>query len=204
MTGSRRHRVPSALVGAALVVFLAAIPTGAQSANQPSVSSRRDSPLRITVDMAHQVVKTGDSIEFETLVTNGGAKGSPSMVLAMNIVNLGSGDPVDPEDWSPERTQSIDLLAPGESSTNPWVVDAILDGDYMVYITVIPAPESAGTTSQPVTSSGIHLSVAKFIRLNPNGVLPIAIAMPVGLMLCMFGLRWIRRRRYGESDLAEE
>lgn len=193
----RRARVSSMLVGAGVLLSIGAQPAVGLSAGQsPAVAKDRAAPLAITVDMDHQIVKTGDSIEFETVVTNTGSKGSPDLVVAMNIVNLGSGDPVDPEDWSPERTQSIDPLAPGGSATSPWTVDAILDGDYMVYMVVIPSPDGPRSTSQPVASSGIHLSVAKFIRLNPEGVLPIVVAMPIVLTLCMFGLRWIRRRRY--------
>jgi len=194
----RRARLPSVLMGAGILLCLGVGPALGLSGDQSSAPSKgREMPLAITVDMDHRIVKTGDSIEFETVVTNTGSSESPDLVVAMNIVNLGSGDPVDPEDWSPERTQSIDPLEPGGSATSPWTVDAILDGDYMVYMVVVPNPDGPRSTSQPVTSSGIHLSVAKFIRLNPQGVLPIALAMPIVLTLCMFGLRWIRRSRYG-------
>lgn len=193
-----RRRLLTASLGAGLVLVLGIAPVVALSANRAAQPVKaRDPHLRLTVDMDHQIVKTGDSIEFESVVKNTGTNGSPPLVIAMNIVNLGSGDPVDPEDWSPERTQSIDALAPGESATNPWVVDAILDGDYMVYMVVIPGPDDPESTTQPVSSSGIHLTVEKFIRLNPNGVTWIALGMPVALTLCMFGLRWVRRLRYG-------
>jgi hypothetical protein len=184
-------------MGAGLVVSVGFAPAGAHPMSRSALSRDRETPLVISVDMDHETVRTGESIEFETVVKNRGEEESPALVVAMNIVNLGSGDPVDPEDWSPERTQSIDPLAPHESATNPWIVDAILDGDYMVYIVVIPSPDGPETTSQPLASSGIHLSVTKFIRLNPEGVLPIALAMPIVLTLCMIGLRWIRGRRYG-------
>lgn len=196
MSGSRRRLLTGSL-GAGLVLVLGVSPALAFSASRVAQPVKvRDPNLRLTVDLDHRIVKTGDSIEFESVVKNTGAKDAPPLVIAMNIVNLGSGDPVDPEDWSPERTQSIDALAPGESATNPWVVDAILDGDYMVYIVVIPGPDP-GSTSQPVSSSGIHLTVEKFIRLNPNGVTWLALGMPLALTLCMVGLRWVRRLRYG-------
>jgi hypothetical protein len=192
------------LVGLGLVFALGTAPTVALSAGQaPASSESSDEPIAITVGIDRRIVKTGDSIEFESVVTNTGSKRSRPLVIAMNIVNLGSGDPVDPEDWSPERTQSVDPLAPGESATNPWTVDAILDGDYMVYMVVIPDPKGPRTTSRPVSSSGIHLSVAEFIRLNPNGVTWVALAMPITLTLCLFGLRWIRRRSYVEEGSSE-
>ena len=64
----------------------------------------------------------GDEIEFNTVVTNNGTQASPAFHVAMNIIKMGSGDPVDPEDWSPERTQEVDSLAPGESVEQAWVV----------------------------------------------------------------------------------
>jgi ABC-2 type transport system permease protein len=152
-------------------------------------------PVRISVDMDSQVLKTGDHIEFNTLVTSRGTEVSPSMIVAMNIVNLaGDGDPVDPEDWSPERAQYIERLAPGQSTSLTWTIRAILEGDYMVYMVVIPEPAGPEVTSHPVSSSGIHLTVMPFARLNPGGVLPLALAMPMGLTLAVSLLRWRRRR----------
>jgi hypothetical protein len=116
------------------------------------------------------------------------------MTVAMNIVNVGKGgDPVDPEDWSPERTQSIEPLAPGQAATLTWRVNAILSGDYMVYMVAIPEPAGPEATSRPVASAGIHLIVEPFTNLNPSGVLPVALGMPAGLSLGTVLL--LRRRR---------
>jgi hypothetical protein len=122
-----------------------------------------------------------------------GEKESTPMVVAMNIVNLGEGDPVDPEDWSPERSQSIDPLEPGESEELTWTINAILEGDYMAYMTVIPEPREDGETSQPVSSPGIRLVVALYSPLNPRGILPVALGIPVGLSL-IFGLQKFLRQ----------
>ena len=46
----------------------------------------------------------------------------------------------------------------------------------------------------PLASSGLHLTVTPFARLNPGGVLPLAIGMPAGLTLGISFLRWRRRR----------
>jgi hypothetical protein len=106
----------------------------------------------------------------------------------MNIINLDKhGEVVDPEDWSPQRTQYLEPVAPGQSATLHWRVNAILDGDFMVYIVAIPAPGSPEATSQPVASSGIHLTVTPYTKLNPGGVLPYAIEANLGgcaIFLC--------------------
>lgn len=160
--------------------------------------------LQITVDLAYQTVTAGDEIEFNTVVTNSGAETSPTLHVAMNIVKTGKGDPVDPEDWSPQRTQEIASLGPGESVDLPWTVEAILEGDYMVYLTVIPQPDGPESTSQPISSAGIHLTVLPFTNTNPGGVLPIAIGMPVALILISLlprrSKRWRKAGRAGDSE----
>jgi len=186
-------RAAGLLVIGGLMVFLAAPSAAAEQA------------LEISVDLDYKIVSAGDEIEFNTVVTNNGAEESPQLNVAMNIVKTGKGDPVDPEDWSPERTQEIEPLAPGESVEQSWTVDAILEGDYMVYLTVIPKPDGPETTSQPVSSSGIHLTVEPFANTNPGGVLPIAIGIPIALVLVSFLPRRSKRWRGGiNSDSAEK
>ena len=64
----------------------------------------------------------------------------------------------------------------------------------MVYMTVLPQPTGPNATSQPVSSSGIHLTVKSFAKSNPGGVLPVAIGTPVALMLIAI-VPIVRRRR---------
>ena len=111
-------------------------------------------------------------------------------------------DVVDPEDWSPQRAQYIDSLGPNQSTTLSWEVNAILDGEFMVYLVAIPHPESAESSSQVVASPGLHLSVAKFASLNPSGILPFVIGVPVVLLIAIFLLFRLRRRQIdaGGSD----
>ena len=161
-------------------------------------------PLKISISMDYQAMKTGDQVEFTTTVTNNGREKSPPMMVAMNIINLASGgDPVDPEDWSPQRTQAMEPLAPGQSADQePWRVNAIYGGKYMVYMVVIPEPAGPQATSRPVASSGIHLTVTEVPRLNPGGVLPLAVGMPSGLALGTVLLLGLRRRRIDTSSSA--
>jgi len=183
----KRASAVAVLLAVLYLTFLVATPAGAQS-DVPT------SPIQISIDQTYREVKTGDSTEFKTVVQYNGTEESTPMVVAMNIVNLGKGDPVDPEDWSPERSQEIEPLEPGESAEQIWTINAILEGDYIAYMTVIPEPRGAGETSQPVSSPGIHLVVAAYSPLNPGGVLPVALGMPIGLSL-IFGLQKILKKR---------
>jgi len=151
--------------------------------------------LQISIDRRYEVTKTGDEFDFKTQVKNiDPHKQSGPLVVAMNIINLGSGQPVDPEDWSPERTQAIDSLKPGQASELIWTIESILKGDYLIYMVVTPKPVGSTSTSQPVASSAIHLTVKPHTRLNPGGILPLAIGTPTALTVVWLGLRGMRRR----------
>lgn len=183
------------LAGAALIAGLA-LSLGATAA--AALQGPPSAPVQITIDVGAKVVKAGDAVLFNTSLTNSGAENSPSLTVAMNIINLDAkGDVVDPEDWSPQRTQYLENFAPGQSATLSWRVNAILAGDYMVYMVVIPKPAGQDATSQPVTSSGIHLTVTPFTKLNPGGVLPFAIGVPILLLL---GIVFLYRHRNRQID----
>jgi ABC-2 type transport system permease protein len=176
------------VTGALLVcAFLTASPAQAQS--QPS-------QLQIAIDMEYRTVKAGDPVLYNTILKNNGTENSGPLSVAMNIINLdAAGDVVDPEDWSPQRTQYIESLAAGKSVTLSWRVNAILDGDYLVYMVLIPEPSGEKATSQPTASSAIHLTVTPFTKLNPGGVLPYAIGGPAVLLIGMSLLNRYRRRQ---------
>jgi len=201
LTRPRWGRAANLLVIAGLVISLALFPAAAQAAQ----STDAEQALQISMDLPYTTVNAGDEIEFNTVVTNNGTEESPPMNVAMNIVKTGKGDPVDPEDWSPERTQEVNPLAPGESAEQSWTVDAILEGDYMVYMTAIPKPDGPETTSQPVSSPGLHLTVKPFNQTNPGGVLPVAIITPLALILLSFlpRRRWRRGVNTGSPETAE-
>jgi ABC-2 type transport system permease protein len=168
-----------------------ATPLGAQA-----VTPSEQSWLGVSIDVSAKTVQAGSTILYQTVLTNHGTTQSPALIVAMNIINLNAkGDVVDPEDWSPQRTQYHDGLAPGQSDTLSWRINAILDGDFMVYMVAIPSPAGAEVTSQPVASSGIHVTVTPFTKLNPGGVLPYAIGGPVVLGVIILLVYRNRRRQ---------
>jgi len=161
--------------------------------------------LELTLDQSSIAVQAGDEIPFESLLANNGIEDSPPVTLAMNIINL-KGDVVNPEDWSPERTQKVNSVAAGDAVRHTWTIEAILKGDYMVYLVAIPTPDGAEATSQPVASTGLHLTVGAFSNLNPEGVLPVVVLVPVGVALLLLLIVRLRLRRLarGESDREDE
>lgn len=181
-------------VGLAVIVCLLAFQLAAPVKAYQSAQATGES-LQIGIDMASTIVKTGDKVEFATKVSNNAAQASHPLIVAMNIINLDAkGDVVDPEDWSPQRTQYIDSLGSGQSQDLHWVINTILDGDYMVYMVLLPRPLSQEETSLPVASQGIHLIVTPFTRLNPGGVLPYVFGGPL-ILLAIIIFLYRRRRR---------
>jgi ABC-2 type transport system permease protein len=193
---------------AGLLLLAALLPGAAAAASErgssdvtmppPTQGVAGEPSIEISIEPDHAVVNTGDTVDFETVVTNTGAGVTPRLVIAMNIINLGKGDPVDPEDWSPERTQEIDPLEAGAEEVSSWEVDAILEGDYMVYLTVVVQPSGAEASTQPIASRGLHLTAKPFFRTNPGGVLPIAFGIPI-LLAVGSGLSLMLRRRQSDG-----
>jgi len=191
---SRVGRAFGLAVIAAFVVLSSVSPVKAFQTGTDS-----EQPLQISITMETQTVKASDSIFFDTVITNNGTEASPSIFVAMNIINLeANGEPIDPEDWSPQRTQSIDSLAPGQSATLSWRVNAILEGDVMIYMVAIPQPDAQNTTSHPIASPGIHLTVTPFTKLNPGGVLPFAVGIPLALLVIIY---FVNRNRNRQIDM---
>lgn len=189
------------LLATLVLVCLSAGPAMAIGRNQVGVEPGE---LQIALEEDFVQVKTGDELQFQTLVENNGQEDSPPVILALNIIKLSSeGDVVDPEDWSPERTQYVDFVPAGDALRHSWTIEAILKGDYMVYLVAIPEPAGEGSTSLPVASSGLHLTVGAFQRLNPGGVLPVVIAVPLGVTLSLLLLVRLRLRRLAR-DAPEE
>jgi ABC-type transport system involved in multi-copper enzyme maturation permease subunit len=188
---------------ASLVGLLGAAPAMALQGTEPQAAEAKviRVPLDVSIDMSDTVVRAGTPLLFNTVLKNTGTERSRPLIVAMNIINLNMrGEIVDPEDWSPQRAQYIEEgLAPGQSDTLSWRVNAILDGDFMVYMVAMGAPASADATTHPMASPGIHLVVTPYTKLNPGGVLPYAIGGPLLLGLLMTVVYRRRRRQIDQG-----
>jgi ABC-2 type transport system permease protein len=188
----RKRRLAPAAAAAMLACLLGLFGTAPAAAQQAVVQA----PVAVSISMGDTTLRAGGTVLFQTALKNYRAEASPPVIVAMNIINLDKqGEVVDPEDWSPQRTQYVESLAPGQSASLEWRVNAILDGDFMVYMVAIPAPTGPDATSQPVASSGIHLTVTPYTKLNPSGVLPYVIGGPVVLGMLIFMAYRHRRKQ---------
>ena len=157
--------------------------------------------VRVALDQARMSARLGAGFGLGSTITNVGRRPLAGLIAHLNVVSLTNGVYVDPEDWSPQRTQYIDALPAGQSQTQSWRVNAILDGDYLVYMVLVPAPEGADATTRPVASSGLHLTVTPFTKLNPAGVLPYAVGGPAILLV---GIMLVYRARRSRIDMGSD
>lgn len=178
------------IAGLIALPFLA-LPVYAFQADAPQTDK-----FVLSVDSEYKLLTTGDEMEFDTTVANNGTEDSPPLIVAMNIINLDeAGEVVDPEDWSPQRTQYIASLAAGKSVVLEWIINPILEGDFMIYMVLIPQPTGSELISHPVASSGIQISVVPFTGLKPAGVLPFAIGEPLILLAITYFVYRHRRQQ---------
>jgi hypothetical protein len=107
-------------------------------------------------------------------------------------LNVLSSDPdvyVDPEDWSPRRTQFLGELPAGQSSQLTWEVQAVTAGPMILYVTVTQAG-----TSDVAVSGQLHMTVQGRREVDAGRVLPLVVGVPA-TVLVLLALAGLRRRR---------
>ena len=175
---TRRRALVPALVVAVVGILLA--PTAAAGAENVAVTV---APERIAT-------KLGGRFSFTSTITNSGETDARGLIAHLNVLSLRDGTYVDPEDWSSNRTRYLDPIAPGQSTTITWRMQAVNDGDFGIYVAVLP---ESGAPVPPVTGPTIHLDVAERKTLNAGGIVPLVLGLPAALGLLAVGVR-IRRR----------
>lgn len=202
-TGLRRKVLArlSRLIGLSIIAGFLVSSFSVSPVSAIQVNQAQEEDFHISIDSKFKLVKMGDMLEFHTVVTNNGLKVSPPLIVAMNVINLQeTGESVDLDEWSPERTQYIDSLAPDESIKLDWILTTGLQGDYMVYVVLIPQPESAEVTTYPIASSSLYLTVEPSARIHPRTILPFALGVPIFLLAITFV---VYRRRRQQIDVGD-
>jgi hypothetical protein len=181
---------------AALVAMLvAACVNGAtgQAAVAGSGAGIAAGDLTVSVSQSKVSALTGDSFNFTSEIKNAGFEATPPLIANLAFVAVDGGTYVDPEDWSAERTQAVEPIAAGATSTQMWTVKTVLEGDVAAYVAVLPAPPALATDSPLAVSPAIQMHVEEHRALNPGGVLPTVLVVPVVLLAAFGGMRIVRR-----------
>ena len=136
----------------------------------------------------------GGGFAFTSTITNAGARAATDLVAHLNIASLDPDAYVDPEDWSPRRTQYLAPLRAGRSAKLSWRVTAVGGGRVGVYITVLPARGPQTAAAGLAVGEPIDVRVAERRTLNNDGVLLVVLGVPGALALAMVGTAARRRR----------
>jgi len=147
--------------------------------------------VEVVADPTRVSTTLGDEFSIETELTNTGATPTGQVLAHLNIVSLDDRAYVDPEDWSSDRSQDLSL-APGDSETLGWDIQAVNPGSFAVYVVVL---STAGGDDQLVVSRKVTVDVAERSTINAGGALKVVITVPVllGVVALLTRLR-VRRR----------
>jgi len=180
--------------GLAVVAMVASVAL-VHGASGQAVASAPIAASELTVVVSESKVSaiTGDSFTFTSEIKNAGTEATPALIANLDFVAIDGGTYVDPEDWSAERTQAVGPIAAGATATQTWTVKTVLEGDVAAYVVVLPAPPALAAESALAVSPAIQMHVEEHRALNPGGVLPTVLAVPVVLLVAFGGMRVVRR-----------
>lgn len=174
-----------------MAVLVCVLPLALLSVSTTSAGAAASSG-DVDIELSRTKVQAGpgQQLFFESRIRNRGNGPLRGYVAHLNILSTDEGVYVDPEDWSPRRTQYLEELGPGESTTLTWNVRAVTSGPLILYVSV------TSPTSRTVTSSGpLNLTVRGQRVVNSAGVVPLVVLMP-GAVLALLGASLLRRRRH--------
>lgn len=183
------RRLVTIVAGLALPLALSTFAPAAGVAS-PSPQSRSDSGVAVELDQHRLDVGPGAKVSFESTVRNTGNVPLDGYVAHLNILSTDPGVYVDPEDWSPERTQYLEQLTAGESTTLTWDVRAVTSGPLLLFVSVT-SPVAGTVTSSAPLNLGVHGQRV----VNAGRVLPMVLWMPAGVV-ALLGATALRRRRH--------
>jgi uncharacterized cupredoxin-like copper-binding protein len=137
-------------------------------------------PTTVTVVLEPTQVRTvlGGRFTLETEVTNAGSTATGALLAHLNVASIEGSVYVDPEDWSADRSQEVELQ-PGESRRLTWEVQAVNSGSFAAYVVVLPFGSTTAAAENLAVTPLAKLEVAPRFTLNPRGALPVVLLVPV-------------------------
>lgn len=172
---------------AALVIGSLSIPSAA-AVERRAVRPASDSPLSVVLDKTELEVGPGQKVSFSSTVRNTGGQPADDLVVHLAILTRDPGVYVDPEDWSPRRTQYVDRLDAGEEATLGWDVQAVTAGPIILYVAVTDPASDTMAVSGPLS-----MTVTGRREVKSEDAFPLVAGVPAAVLL-LLGLTGVRRR----------
>lgn len=186
------------LVAIGALLSMTSPTAAATSTAVPSTAMNRiDDSVTVAVEEASDPILLGDTINLVITVTNNGPATTESLVLHIDITDLEGDGSVDPEDWTATLSKPVGELETGESRSVDWRLQPISGGSFSLYAVAL-----AAGADNLAPSNVVAIDVTDQRSLNPNGILPIAIATPTGVGALLVVQVRRSRRRHGEAITA--
>jgi hypothetical protein len=163
----------------------------------PAAPALAAEEVTIEIVPTDATVVLGQSIDIEVRVTNPGATPSSALVAHIDVTDLTDSASVDPEDWTPSLSRPIGVVDAGATETLTWSIQPIAGGQFTLYAVAL-----SGEVSTVAASDSVRVTVEDRRSLNPNGILPIAIAGPLLVGGVLFTRVWRNRGRRPTATIA--
>ena len=149
---------------------------------------------QLTVSVAPERVSAsvGEEVEVTITLVNKAAEPTQELAIHLDITDPQGSGSVDPEDWTTRLTRTIPAITPDTPVTMSWTFTPIQPGDFVLYAVALDASVSV-EPGRLAVSNGVPVRVDEQGTFNPQGILPLAIAMPtmIGVVL-LWRLRRLR------------
>jgi hypothetical protein len=132
----------------------------------------------------------GDYVTVKAQITNTSQQPITDITTYLSLVDTQNKLPVDLEDWSAEKGLYIGTIEPDQILPLNWRIHFVKAGTYSLIIVAVRAgsemPQVSGITS-------FHVNPKR--NLNPGQVLPVALGMPIVLILIFSIVNYKRQVR---------
>ena len=150
--------------------------------------------VQVTTEPARVETVLGGRFMITTEITNTGAAPSGEILAHLNVASIEGSVYVDPEDWSPNRSQQLSL-EPGERQKLSWEIQAVNAGHFAAYVVVVPFGSNVAGNEVLMISPLVDVDVASRSTLTAGGALPVVVMVPLLLGLAAAGVFFGARRR---------
>lgn len=177
-------------LGCAALLALLSLAAVSAAGHAPAAAQAGPDPIVVELDQRELDVGPGEKLSFVSTVRNEGSTMLEGYVAHLNVLTTDEDVYVDPEDWSPERTQYLEPLPAGRSAELSWSVQAVTSGPLILYVSV-----TSPDTDAVVSSGPLELTVHGQRVVDSAGVAPVVLWTPAGVLL-LLGAAIARRRRH--------
>ena len=157
----------------------------------PKIYARAAEPVVLTVESQDTINGiAGDYVTVQGNIFNTTSQPIQSITTYLSLVDNNTKMPVDLEDWSAEKGLFIGSIETNQNLPLNWKIHFVKAGDYSLIIVA----EIMGR-NVPTVSTVTQFHVQSKRNLNPGQVLPVALGMPILVLILISFLYYYRQRQ---------